>query len=490
MFAFLPSCAVLVHQSTFHPSSLTRSFRHGISLHPCTNLTAHRPFLKLSAKQTHTPSPPATQPPSVLVPPPEEAPTRVFSNLRLDSDGSLVRKPASQLGCAALVSGTMIGAGVLALPKVAAPAGFVPSAAALMAVWVYMVATGLLISEVTINTACKLGRPTGLSVLSLGELTLGRVGAILTAGSYTLLHYAILTAYTSQGGAMLAELVRDFESFTHMKETIVPPVCMAALFAGVLGGGMYGLSAGVVERVNSALVGGVVLSFLGVLAATGGHVDVARLVGEMHWEQLAHGQILSVLFVSCVYHNVVSSVTMRLEGNRSKIRRVIVTGSGIPLLMFLTYNAAILGSSISNGAHGAAVAVFSLLAVATSFVGFVEGLTELWADVRMSRLGESEARVRGSRYRDFLATLVPPVAITIVSPDVFLGALDAAGTYGIAVLFGGLPAAMAWRNRRGADGLGRRWQMVAGGDAVLAVVGLVPLLLIGNKVWDMLHQVA
>lgn len=40
----------------------------------------------------------------------------------------------------------MVGAGVLALPTVAAPSGFVPSSAALLAVWAYMVATGLLIS--------------------------------------------------------------------------------------------------------------------------------------------------------------------------------------------------------------------------------------------------------------------------------------------------------------------------------------------------------
>lgn len=40
----------------------------------------------------------------------------------------------------------MIGAGVLALPTVAAPAGFVPSSLALVAVWAYMSATGLLIS--------------------------------------------------------------------------------------------------------------------------------------------------------------------------------------------------------------------------------------------------------------------------------------------------------------------------------------------------------
>lgn len=40
----------------------------------------------------------------------------------------------------------MIGAGILALPSVAAPSGFVPSTTALFAVWAYMATTGLLIS--------------------------------------------------------------------------------------------------------------------------------------------------------------------------------------------------------------------------------------------------------------------------------------------------------------------------------------------------------
>lgn len=40
----------------------------------------------------------------------------------------------------------MVGAGVLALPTVAAPAGFLPSSLALLAVWAYMSVTGLLLS--------------------------------------------------------------------------------------------------------------------------------------------------------------------------------------------------------------------------------------------------------------------------------------------------------------------------------------------------------
>lgn len=45
----------------------------------------------------------------------------------------------------------MIGAGILALPTVAAPSGFIPSTAALFGVWAYMAATGLLISGTSLG---------------------------------------------------------------------------------------------------------------------------------------------------------------------------------------------------------------------------------------------------------------------------------------------------------------------------------------------------
>lgn len=288
---------------------------------------------------------------------------------------------------------------------------------------------------------------------------------------------------------MLSELESLAERAAHITSPSValPQVAAAALFASAIGGGMYALSAGTVERINNALVTGVMAAFTAVVLAAGTHVDAARLFSDIHWVPLMHGQIISVLFVSCVYHNVVSTITMRLEGDRRKIRRVILGGSALPLGMFLIYNAVILGSGGLGEQSGAAVAGFSLLAVATSFVGFVEGLTELWEDVRLSGLRESEGRVSETRYRNFLATLVPPVMFTAVSPDMFLQALDAAGTYGIAVLFGGLPAAMAWRNRRRdvTKGFSR---LVGGGDFMLAAVAVIPVLLIGNKIWDGLQH--
>lgn len=312
-------------------------------------------------------------------------------------------------------------------------------------------------------------------------MTLGRGGALITAGTYLLLHYAILTAYTAQGGAMLGELMSDLEQGMGLPAKSIWPLALAAGFALTIGGGMYSLSTRTVEKVNNVLVAGVVISFLTVVSQTVGHIDVSQLVDAMNWGELGHGEIISVLFVSCVFHNVVSSVSMRLEGDRRKIRRVLVGGTAIPVGMFVLYTGAILGSGGVGENSGVGVALFSLLAVATSFVGFVEGLTELWTDLRVTRLGEEEEKVRRSEWINYAATLIPPIVFTTVGKDVFLKALDVAGTYGIAMLFGAVPAAMAWKSREGER---EKWRMVGGGEWVLGMMVVLPMMLIGNKVWE------
>ena len=241
---------------------------------------------------------------------------------------------------------------------------------------------------------------------------------------------------------------------------------------------MYALSSKRIESINNALVLGVIATFISVIAGDTQHLDVSKLATS-HWGNIFHGELIPVLFVSCVYHNIVSTISMRLEGDRRKIRRAILVGSAIPVAMFIAYNAAILGSDSIPGGQ-LSVELFSLLAIATSFVGFVEGLTEVWRDVReSSRIGRGWT----DGWQDYMATLVPPVVFASGSADVFVRALDAAGTYGIAVLFGGIPAVMAWKNRRDerTKDFGRS---VAGGDLVLAGVSIVPVLLILSRIWE------
>lgn len=68
------------------------------------------------------------------------------------------------------------------------------------------------------------------------------------------------------------------------------------------------------------------------------------------------------------------------------------------------------------------------------------------------------------------AILLPPLAVAVTDPDIFFAALDTAGTFGISLLCGVLPAAMAWQQRygAGADGKIATLPLVPGGKATLA----------------------
>lgn len=120
---------------------------------------------------------------------------RMFSSLKYNQNEktgvfTATHAAGSVLGAAALVAGTTVGAGVLALPTATAAAGFLPSSAALVLAWVYMTMSGLLISELTLNRMAETGRP-GSGLLDLYESVLGKPWSWVGSTAYFFLHYAV-----------------------------------------------------------------------------------------------------------------------------------------------------------------------------------------------------------------------------------------------------------------------------------------------------------
>ncbi|MGB3755249.1 MAG: aromatic amino acid transport family protein, partial [Rivularia sp. (in: cyanobacteria)] len=131
--------------------------------------------------------------------------TRLFSNLTFEQN-QLIHKPGSVVGSTALIAGTTVGAGILALPAVTLPSGVVPSTALLIGVWLFAVVSALLIAEVTLNgMRHSAGASNGF--LAMVENTLGGVGAKAAGAAYLFYHYALLIAYVSQGGEILISAV-------------------------------------------------------------------------------------------------------------------------------------------------------------------------------------------------------------------------------------------------------------------------------------------
>ncbi|KAK9224859.1 hypothetical protein WN943_009898 [Citrus x changshan-huyou] len=345
---------------------------------------------------------------------------RLFSNL---NQATLTRESGSLSSAIFLVAGTTVGAGILAIPAVTQEAGFLASAVAVILCWIFMVVTGLLIAEVNVNTMCELGSG-GVSLVSMAMRTIGTVGVQIASWSYIFIHYALLVAYVARSSDILTNFLGiPFQRF--------------------------------IGAANGALVVGIIISFTAL-------VFVAS--GDLQWNALLKANFeavpmsIPIIALSFVYQNVVPVLCTNLEGNLSKVRTAIVVGTSIPLGLFLVWNAVILGSisglemssgqivdpiqqlRSSNGAVGPIIEVFSFLAIATSYIGFILGLSDFLADLLKLPSGQSSPQ-------PYLLTLIPPLVLSLLDPEIFFKALDFAGTYGVLVLFGILPAVMSWSDR-------------------------------------------
>ncbi|KAK7838996.1 glycine dehydrogenase (decarboxylating) [Quercus suber] len=193
-----------------------------------------------------------------------------------------------------------------------------------------------------------------------------------------------------------------------------------------------------IGAINGVLVSGIIISFAALVAVAN---------GDLQWDALLKANFkavpmsIHIIALSFVYQNVVPVICTDLEGNLSKVRTAIVLGTAIPLFLFLVWNAVILGSisnnamgsgnimnplqqlQSTNGVVGPIILVFSLLATATSYIGFVLGLAEFLSDLL-------KLPTRESRPLPYLLTLIPPLALSLLDPEIFFKALDFAGTYG------------------------------------------------------------
>lgn len=396
------------------------------------------------------------------------AETRLFSNL---SKETLQHEPGSLVGASVLVAGTAVGAGILALPQALSPAGVLPAATAISGSAVFSILTGLCVAEVAINTMCELGTGSGVSLGSMARRTLGDLGAVAVALTYILLHYTLLVAYTAKAGETLSSLSSIDTSISSL------------LFAFSIGGLCYVSSPKQLDAANGVLVAGVIGAFLFLLTSVASDqihgIDVDALYSLSDWSVLTSS--LPVVALSFVFQNVVPVICSSLEGDKKKIRTAIIAGISVPWLMFMLWTGTILvaaqtgdmASTVGDPLdavrshspiNSVLIDAFSLLAVSTSYIGFVLGLKEFLLETLDMTV------TKGNRIV-YPLVVIPPLLLAIQFPNLFYSALEFAGTYGVLLLFGIIPVAMVYSERYVDNTTLTRDTLVPGGIPMLFLLG-------------------
>ncbi|MDX6040304.1 tyrosine transporter TyrP [Scandinavium lactucae] len=385
------------------------------------------------------------------------------------------------VGSILIVAGTTIGAGMLAMPLASAGVGFGVTLVLLLSLWALMCYTALLLLEVYQHVPAD----TGLGSLALRYL--GRYGQWVTGFSMLFLMYALTAAYISGAGELLASSVGDWLG------SELHPAAGVLLFTAV-GGGVICVGTTLVDLFNRFLFSAKIIFLVLMLGLLMPHIHQVNLLTLPLQQGLALSAI-PVIFTSFGFHGSVPSIVSYMKGDVRKLRRIFVIGSFIPLVAYIFWQLATLGSIESpvfnallanhaglNGLLQAirevvasphvelAVHLFADLALATSFLGVALGLFDYLADLFQRKNSV------GGRLQTGAITFLPPVAFALFYPRGFVMALGYAGV-ALAVLALIVPSLLTMKSRqqhpqaayRVAGGTPALWLVFSCGIAVILV---------------------
>ncbi|AXT48067.1 aromatic amino acid transport family protein [Chromobacterium rhizoryzae] len=382
------------------------------------------------------------------------------------------------IGATLLISGTMLGAGMLALPLVSAGMGFGYACLTLFLIWALMTYTGLMLLEVCLSF------PEGYGFDAIARSLFKAKGSYLINTSLLLLLYALSSAYISGGGS-------TYQSSLHQYLGLSLSPAQVSLVFTVLIGGIVFASTTAVDKVNRLLFSLNILIFLALSAVIQPYVDTGNLSESTDSAKYMLAAI-PMFLTAFGFHGSVPSMVKYLGRDQPRtLRNVFIAGSLIPMGVYLLWVFNTLGTlprygshsfqaiSAHNGSVGmfldefhalvptpqvpSLLSAFSSIALFTSYLCVSLGLFDAMASTL--KRGDSLRQ----RLQTALITYLPPLGFALFFPGGFVAALGAAAIFLVvlAILF----PALALIKLRRQDNYQPDYQVSGGGTLHWAIGG-------------------
>lgn len=385
------------------------------------------------------------------------------------------------LGGILMIVGTSIGGGMLALPVSNGTIGFMNSNLFLLICWVIMTLGALLILEI------NLWLPKDTNLVSMAAKTLGFPGKVIAWSLSLLLLYTLLCAYISGSSDILQGILQTIG--LEISQSL-----SAIIFVISFGIIVY-LGIQSVDRVNRALMFGKLLVYLCLVFLISPYMNIKNL-NTSHINAVS-GSLFMVLLVSFGFANIVPSLRAYFNDDIQQLRKVIIVGSFIPLVCYIIWDSVIMGVIPRNGAYGLLhlfhsanpnssltqslmvmtknhhitefFRYFSSICMLTSFLCVSLSLFDFLADgLKIPKKGWSKLSIA------FL-TFMPPLAVVLFDPSIFIKSLTYAGVCCIVLLLI-FPTIMAWRGRYILKIANADSYQVIGGKLGLSGFGIVSMI--------------
>lgn len=391
-----------------------------------------------------------------------------------------------------LVAGTCIGGGMLALPVATAPNGFLPSLGVMVLAWLAMTTTALFLVE-----AGFWMKKDEAHLISMTERLLGRSGKIAAWILYLFIAYASLIAYTAGGGMLLYGASCTFNCSQFTKE-------MGCLVFTLLFGSVIFFNHKVLARLNSSLFFVMIIVYLLLISLAVPKIEMTLLLRQ---EWSTSWLCLPIFLTAFSFQTMVPSLHPFLDHHAPSIRVAIVGGTFIAFLVYLIWQATVLGSVPATGPDGLMSAftegqvatyvlgkavnsglielfatTFAFFALVTSYLGIAMGLYDFLSDgCKIPKSGWGNIALGG-------LIVLPTLYGSILFERVFVSALDATGGFGDALLNGIIPALMIIAGRYYYKHRKTEFQMI-GGKWLLVMALIFYLSALGIEITSRLGYV-
>ncbi|WP_367990782.1 amino acid permease [Vibrio sp. NTOU-M3] len=325
-------------------------------------------------------------------------------------------------GSSLILSGTALGAGMLAIPMVLAQFGFIISTILMLLIFVGTTYSALLLTEVCSKTKDNNG------MSSVAEATLGKQGKYFINTCFYLLLVCMMIAYLIGIGDLFHKLFSSIQLNLSAQLSYI----LFSLLTGVIvvAGKTY------VDKLNRGLFIIMVIMLFVVICFLFSNIKLDYLIETPAFhtnEVIRYSAVIFTSFASMVV--IPSLVLYNREASKKQLRNMVLLGSVIPLICYLTWLCAIIGNlgteaisqfnsiseliaefSSEQSTLRTLIAIFSALALITSFLG-----------VSMALFDQNIDAITNNKTIAYALTFVLPLAIANTFSDKFVSMLDYAG---------------------------------------------------------------
>lgn len=347
------------------------------------------------------------------------------------------------LGGIMIIAGTIIGAGMFANPAAMSGVWTAGSVLTLVFTWFFMFASGLMLMEATLHYR------QGASFDTVIKDLLGQKVNIINGISVAFTLYTLTYAYITAGGGVItrdilnAAAAKSGADFAFSRE-------MASIIMALTCAFFVWLSTKAVDRFCTLLIGGMIITFILMLAGLLPEIRWSVLADKTAPQQPYHWNYIFAALPVCLasfgFHGNVSSLTIYYRRDARRVAKSIFWGSMIALVLYILWQISVygnlprhefpallqagggvdiliaaLGRYVPVAGVNKMVSLFAYMAIISSFLGVTLGLFDYLADL-FKFADDGKGRLYTA-----LITFAPPLLGSLFAPMGFVRAIGYVG---------------------------------------------------------------